>query len=287
MISLYILLIASVVAIFGLFVTIFARVKKIDRSKRMGHFFLTFGIIVALFAGFSINKEKEAHQAAQDHQKKVQAEQIYDAELVHLSDKKVKIKDGEAKVTIHVSKNTAVKVSSNHEQLHDLNYKPNKSKKDIKVTFVMPGKYTVKATRGQNKITKHITVQKDDQKKVGESTSTSVSEAEIVEPASEEVVEEPAVTAKTSTEEAIDPGLTEDSAETDTAEAHVAPSYDETPNYTPTWTPEETPADTPASGTGEATTDTGAADTGTQGSEASDDAAGTEDSVVDDGSTVQ
>ena len=285
MISLYILLIASVVAIFGLFVTIFARVKKIDRSKRMGHFFLTFGIIVALFAGFSINKEKEAHQAAQDHQKKVQAEQIYDAELVHLSDKKVKIKDGEAKVTIHVSKNTAVKVSSNHEQLHDLNYKPNKSKKDIKVTFVMPGKYTVKATRGQNKITKHITVQKDDQKKVGESTSTSASEAEIVEPASE-IVEEPAVTEETSTEEAIDPGLTEDSAETDTAEAEVAPSYDETPNYTPTWTP-DTPADTLASDTGGAATDTGAADTGTQGSEASDDAAGTEDSVVDDGSAVQ
>ncbi|WP_258087764.1 hypothetical protein [Weissella fangxianensis] len=285
MISLYILLIASVVAIFGLFVTIFARVKKIDRSKRMGHFFLTFGIIVALFAGFSINKEKEAHQAAQDHQKKVQAEQIYDAELVHLSDKKVKIKDGKAKVTIHVSKNTAVKVSSNHEQLHDLNYKPNKSKKDIKVTFVMPGKYTVKATRGQNKITKHITVQKDDQKNVSESTSTSTSEEAIVEPSSE-VVEEPAVTEETSTEEAIDPGLTEDSAETDTAEAEVAPSYDETPNYTPTWTP-DTPADTPASDTGGAATDTGAADTGTQGSEASDDAAGTEDSVVDDGSAVQ
>lgn len=285
MISLYILLIASVVAIFGLFVTIFARVKKIDRSKRMGHFFLTFGIIVALFAGFSINKEKEAHQAAQDHQKKVQAEQIYDAELVHLSDKKVKIKDGEAKVTIHVSKNTAVKVSSNHEQLHDLNYKPNKSKKEIKVTFVMPGKYTVKATRGQNKITKHITVQKDDQKKVGESTSTSASEA-IEEPSSEAVVEEPAVTEETSTEEAIDPGLAEDSAETDTAEANVAPSYDETPNYTPTWTP-DTPADTPASGTGGAATDTGAADNGTQGSKASNDVVGTEDSVGDDGSAVQ
>ena len=285
MISLYILLIASVVAIFGLFVTIFARVKKIDRSKRMGHFFLIFGIIVALFAGFSINKEKEAHQAAQDHQKKVQAEQIYDAELVHLSDKKVKIKDGKAKVTIHVSKNTAVKVSSNHEQLHDLNYKPNKSKKDIKVTFVMPGKYTVKATRGQNKITKHITVQKDDQKKVSESTSTSTSEEAIVEPSSE-VVEEPAVTEETSTEEAIDPGLAEDSAETDTAETDVAPSYDETPNYTPTWTP-DTSAEMPISGTDGAATDTGAADTGTQGSETSDDAAGTEDSVVDDGSAVQ
>ena len=280
MISLYILLIASVVAIFGLFVTIFARVKKIDRSKRMGHFFLTFGIIVALFAGFSINKEKEAHQAAQDHQKKVQAEQIYDAELVHLSDKKVKIKDGEAKVTIHVSKNTAVKVSSNHKQLHDLSYKPNKSKKEIKVTFVMPGKYTVKATRGQNKITKHITVQKGDHKRVSESTSTSSSEA-IEEPSSEAVVEEPAVT-----EEAIDPGLAEDSAETDTAEANVAPSYDETPNYTPTWTP-DTPADTPASGTGGAATDTGATDNGKQGSEASNDVAGTEDSVGDDGSAVQ
>ena len=280
MISLYILLIASVVAIFGLFVTIFAHVKKIDRSKRMGHFFLTFGIIVALFAGFSINKEKEAHQAAQDHQKKVQAEQIYDAELVHLSDKKVKIKDGEAKVTIHVSKNTAVKVSSNHKQLHDLSYKPNKSKKEIKVTFVMPGKYTVKATRGQNKITKHITVQKGDHKRVSESISTSSSEA-IEEPSSEAVVEEPAVT-----EEAIDPGLAEDSAETHTAEADVAPSYDETPNYTPTWTP-DTPADTPASGTGGAATDTGAADNGTQGSEASNDVAGTEDSVGDDGSAVQ
>lgn len=280
MISLYILLIASVVAIFGLFVTIFAHVKKIDRSKRMGHFFLTFGIIVALFAGFSINKEKEAHQAAQDHQKKVQTEQIYDAELVHLSDKKVKIKDGEAKVTIHVSKNTAVKVSSNHKQLHDLSYKPNKSKKEIKVTFVMPGKYTVKATRGQNKITKHITVQKGDHKRVSESTSTSSSEA-IEEPSSEAVVEEPAVT-----EEAIDPGLAEDSAETDTAEADVGPSYDETPNYTPTWTP-DTPADTPASGTGGAATDTGATDNGKQGSEASNDVAGTEDSVGDDGSAVQ
>ena len=32
MISLYILLIASIIAIFGLFVTIFAHVKKIDRE---------------------------------------------------------------------------------------------------------------------------------------------------------------------------------------------------------------------------------------------------------------
>ena len=278
MISLYILLIASVVAIFGLFVTIFARVKKIDRSKRMGHFFLTFGIIVALFAGFSINKEKEAHQAAQDHQKKVQAAQIYDAELVHLSDKKVKIKDGEAKVTIHVSKNTAVKVSSNNEQFHDLNYKPNKSKKDIKVTFVMPGKYTVKATRGQNKITKHITVQKDDQKKVSESTSTSASEEAIVEPSSE-VVEEPAVTEETSTEEAIDPGLTEDSAETDTAEAEVEPSYEEAPNYTPTWTP-DTDSNMPAGDTGTVADD---GETDTKGNGASS----IERSVVDDGSVVQ
>ena len=278
MISLYILLIASVVAIFGLFVTIFARVKKIDRSKRMGLFFLTFGIIVALFAGFSINKEKEAHQAAQDHQKKVQAAQIYDAELVHLSDKKVKIKDGEAKVTIHVSKNTAVKVSSNNEQFHDLNYKPNKSKKDIKVTFVMPGKYTVKATRGQNKITKHITVQKDDQKKVSESTSTSASEEAIVEPSSE-VVEEPAVTEETSTEEAIDPGLTEDSAETDTAEAEVEPSYEEAPNYTPTWTP-DTDSNMPAGDTGTVADD---GETDTKGNGASS----IERSVVDDGSVVQ
>lgn len=283
MISLYILLIASIVAIFGLFVTIFAHVKKIDRSKRMGHFFLTFGVIVALFAGFSINKEKEAHQAAEDHQKRVQAEQIYDAELIHLSAKKVTIKDGEAKVTIHVSKNTAVKIYSNHEQLHDLEYKPNNSKKDIKITFVMPGKYTVKATRGQNRIIKHITVSKDNHKKVTASTSTSSSSSEVVEETSSEpVVDDSAVSEETSTEETIvDPSLA-DSAATDTTTTDVTPSYD----YTPTWTPDTsagTTTTTPATGDGSDDTGTQESDStsGTEGSTS------TSDTTVDSSNTVQ
>lgn len=274
MISLYILLIASIVAIFGLFVTIFAHVKKIDRSKRMGHFFLTFGVIVALFAGFSINKEKEAHQAAEDHQKRVQAEQIYDAELIHLSAKKVTVKDGEAKVTIHVSKNTAVKIYSNHEQLHDLEYKPNNSKKYIKITFVMPGKYTVKATRGQNRIIKHITVSKDNHKKVTASTSTSSSSSEVVEETSSEpVVDDSAVSEETSTEETVvDPSLA-DSAATDTTTTDVTPSYD----YTPTWTPDTsagTTTTTPATGDGSADTGTQESDStgGTEGSTSTSDA---------------
>ncbi|MDF8367403.1 hypothetical protein G9406_07390 [Weissella paramesenteroides] len=282
MISLYILLIASIVAIFGLFVTIFAHVKKIDRSKRMGHFFLTFGVIVALFAGFSINKEKEAHQAAEDHQKRVQAEQIYDAELIHLSAKKVTIKDGEAKVTIHVSKNTAVKIYSNHEQLHDLEYKPNNSKKDIKITFVMPGKYTVKATRGQNRIIKHITVSKDNHKKVTASTSTSSSSSEVVEETSSEpVVDDSAVSEETSTEETVvDPGLA-DSAATDTTTTDVTPSYD----YTPTWTPDTTTT-TPATGAGTTTGD-GSADTSTPQESGSTESTSTSDATVDSNNTPQ
>lgn len=283
MISLYILLIASIVAIFGLFVTIFAHVKKIDRSKRMGHFFLTFGVIVALFAGFSINKEKEAHQAAEDHQKRVQAEQIYDAELIHLSAKKVTVKDGEAKVTIHVSKNTAVKIYSNHEQLHDLEYKPNNSKKDIKITFVMPGKYTVKATRGQNRIIKHITVSKDNHKKVTATTSTSSSSSEVVEETSSEpVVDDSAVSEETSTEETVvDPGLA-DSAATDTTTTDVTPSYD----YTPTWTPDtsaDTTTTTPATGTG--STDTGTQESGTTGG--TEESTSTSDATVDSSNTAQ
>lgn len=282
MISLYILLIASIVAIFGLFVTIFAHVKKIDRSKRMGHFFLTFGVIVALFAGFSINKEKEAHQAAEDHQKRVQAEQIYDAELIHLSAKKVTIKDGEAKVTIHVSKNTAVKIYSNHEQLHDLEYKPNNSKKDIKITFVMPGKYTVKAIRGQNRIIKHITVSKDNHKKVTVSTSTSSSSSEVVaETSSEPVVDDSAVSEETSTEETVvDPGLS-DSAGTDTTTTDVTPSYD----YTPTWTPDTTTT-TPATGAGTTTGD-GSADTSTPQESGSTESTSTSDATVDSSNTAQ
>ncbi|KAA8442518.1 hypothetical protein FKV75_00985 [Weissella paramesenteroides] len=289
MISLYILLIASIVAIFGLFVTVFAHVKKIDRSKRMGHFFLTFGVIVALFAGFSINKEKEAHQAAEDHQKRVQAEQIYDAELIHLSAKKVTIKDGEAKVTIHVSKNTAVKIYSNHEQLHDLEYKPNNSKKDIKITFVMPGKYTVKATRGQNRIIKHITVSKDNHKKVTASTSTSSSSSEVVEETSSEpVVDDSAVSEETSTEETVvDPALA-DSAATDTTTTDVTPSYD----YTPTWTPDTsagTTTTTPATGAGTTTGD-GSADNGTQGSDSTSgtgESTSTADATGDSSNTAQ
>lgn len=282
MISLYILLIASIVAIFGLFVTIFAHVKKIDRSKRMGHFFLTFGVIVALFAGFSINKEKEAHQAAEAHQKRVQAEQIYDAELIHLSAKKVTIKDGEAKVTIHVSKNTAVKIYSNHEQLHDLEYKPNNSKKDIKITFVMPGKYTVKATRGQNRIIKHIKVSKDNHKKVTASTSTSSSSSEVVEErSSEPVVDDSAVSEETSTEETVvDPGLA-DSAATDTTTTDVTPSYD----YTPTWTPDTTTT-TPATGAGTTTGD-GSADTSTPQESGSTESTSTSDATVDSSNTAQ
>lgn len=166
MVSLYILLIAAVIAIFGLIVIMFSYIKKVDRSMRMGRFFLVFGIIIMIISGLSVNKEKKAHQAAIDHQEKMQSQQIYDAALVHVNDKKVHVKNGQAKVTIRTSANVAIKVHSNQEQLHDLNYKSTKKKKDIKVSFVMPGEYTVTATRGQNKVIKRIIVLKDDQKNI-------------------------------------------------------------------------------------------------------------------------
>ncbi|KAA8432915.1 hypothetical protein ACFQGR_03570 [Weissella sagaensis] len=245
MISLYILLIAVVVAIFGLFVTIFSWVKKVDRSKRMGHFFLVFGIIVALVAGFSMNKEHAARQAAIDHQKQIRADQMYDAKLVHLSAKKVRIDDGQAKIKIHVSKNTAIKITSSHKQLRDLDYKPNKVAKDILVTFVMPGKYTVTATRGENKVVKHMTILKDHDKHVAVSSSEESSSEEVVEssvaepviPDTEEVSEE------SSSEEEIVPSEEEvpDNTTPDTGvEQAPVPAA---PSYQPVWTPsyEETP----------------------------------------------
>lgn len=245
MISLYVLLIAIVVAIFGLFVTIFSWVKKVDRSKRMGHFFLVFGVIVALVAGFSMNKEHAARQAAIDHQKQIRADQMYDAKLVHLSAKKVRIDDGQAQIKIHVSKNTAIKITSSHKQLRDLDYKPNKAAKDILVTFVMPGKYTVTATRGENKIVKHMTILKDDDKHIAVSSSEETTSEEVVEssvaepviPDTEEVIEEP------SSEEAIVPSeeVVPDNTTPDTGiEQAPVPA---TPSYQPVWTPsyDETP----------------------------------------------
>ena len=170
MISLYILLVAAVLVIFGLVVIIFSHIKKIDRSMRMGRFFLVFGIIVMIISGLFMNTEKRAHQAAINHQEKVQSQQIYDAALVHISDETVYVKSGQAKVTIRTSENVAIKVHSNHEQLHDLNYKSTREKKNIKVTFVMPGEYTVTATRGQNKVIKHIVVLKDNHKNIHENS---------------------------------------------------------------------------------------------------------------------
>ncbi|MGO3468668.1 MAG: hypothetical protein ACTIMJ_04970 [Weissella hellenica] len=245
MISLYILLIAIVVAIFGLFVTIFSWVKKVDRSKRMGHFFLVFGVIVAVVAGFSMNKEHAARQAAIDHQKQIRADQMYDAKLVHLSAKKVRIDDGQAQIKIHVSKNTAIKITSSHKQLRDLDYKPNKAAKDILVTFVMPGKYTVTATRGEDKIVKHMTILKDDDKHVAVSSSEETASEDVVEssvaepviPDTEEVIEEP------SSEEAIVPSeeVVPDNTTPDTGvEQAPVPAA---PSYQPVWTPsyDETP----------------------------------------------
>ena len=267
MISLYILLIAIVVAIFGLFVTIFSWVKKIDRSKRMGHFFLFFGIVVALVAGFSINKEHDAHQAAVEHQKQIRADQMYDAELVHLSTKKVRIKDGQAKIKIHVSKNTAIKITSSHKQLHDLNYKPNEAKKDILITFVMPGKYTVMATRGENKVVKHMTVLKDTGKQVSTSSSESSSSVEVSESASsesEEVVSdtEETVSEESSSEEVVpsEPEVSEST--TPAPDTSVVPDPVPAPSYQPVWTPS---SETPATGN----SDSGSSDNA--GSEASED----------------
>lgn len=265
MISLYILLIAIVVAIFGLFVTIFSWVKKVDRSKRMGHFFLVFGVIVAVVAGFSMNKEHAARQAAIDHQKQIRADQMYDAKLVHLSAKKVRIDDGQAQIKIHVSKNTAIKITSSHKQLRDLDYKPNKAAKDILVTFVMPGKYTVTATRGENKIVKHMTILKDDDKHVAVSSSEETTSEEVVEssvtepviPDTEEVIEEP------SSEEAIVPSeeVVPDNTTPDTGvEQAPVPAA---PSYQPVWTPsyDETPnADGNGGNTDGSDTTTGASD---------------------------
>ena len=281
MISLYILLIAVVVAIFGLFVTIFSYVKKIDRSKRMGHFFLVFGVIVAVIAGLSINKEKQAHQAALEHQEKLRSEQIYDAGLVHISNKKLRIKNGKATATIHVSKDTSINIHSNHEQLHDLNYKPNKGKKDIRVTFVMPGKYSVTATRGQNKIVKKILVLKGTHKKGLESSSQVVTEK-----SNEEIIEEPTVPVETSTESVTDYGL---------AEADTANSSEEDDDYVPTWTPEpDVSTNTSITGSTDVTADDDTVATEKSGGEVvgyADDSAdistGINESSAENGNTVQ
>lgn len=246
MIILYILLIASVVAIFGLIVTIFSHIKKVNRSKRMGHFFLVFGVIIAIIAGFSMNKEKEAHQAAIAHQKKLQAEQIYDAGLVHINDRKVRIKNGQAKVMIYVSANTMIKIHSSHEQLHDLDYKPNKEKRDVRVTFVMPGKYTVTATRGQNKVVKYITVLKSNQRKT---TSSSLSSSEIVSEASDDTAAEGTTVEDTSSETVVEPDITV-SDSTDTTVTEVTPSTD----YQPVWTPSTDTTTTDSSATADGTT---------------------------------
>lgn len=246
MISLYILLIASVVAIFGLIVTIFSHIKKVNRSKRMGHFFLVFGVIIAIVAGFSMNKEKEAHQAAIAHQKKLQTEQIYDAGLVHINDRKVRIKNGQAKVMIYVSANTTIKIHSSHEQLHDLDYKPNKEKRDVRVTFVMPGKYTVTATRGQNKVVKYITVLKSNQRKT---TSSSSSSSEIVSETSDDTAAEDTTVEDTSSETVVEPDVTV-SDSTDTTVTEVTPSTD----YQPVWTPSTDTTTTDSSATADGTT---------------------------------
>lgn len=246
MISLYILLIASVVAIFGLIVTIFSHIKKVNRSKRMGHFFLVFGVIIAIIAGFSMNKEKEAHQAAIAHQKKLQVEQIYDAGLVHINDRKVRIKNGQAKVMIYVSANTRIKIHSSHEQLHDLDYKPNKEKRDVRVTFVMPGKYTVTATRGQNKVVKYITVLKSNQRKTTPSSSSS---SEIVSETSDDTAAEGTTVEDTSSETVVEPDITV-SDSTDTTVTEVTPSTD----YQPVWTPSTDTTTTDSSATADGTT---------------------------------
>ena len=231
----------------------------------MGHFFLVFGLIVALIAGFSMNKEKEAHQAAIAHQEKLQAEQMYDAGLVHLSDKQVRIKDGQAKVTIHVSANTTIKIHSSHEQLHDLDYKPIKEKKDIRVTFVMPGKYTVTATRGQTKVVKHIMVLKNNHKKATSSTSPS-SSSELVESesSSETIVKDPTESEETSSETVVDPSIA-DTATTDTGVTDVTPSTD----YQPGWTPSES---TPQTGGGTNGTTNNSSDSAPTTSETSESA---------------
>lgn len=246
MISFYILLIASVVAIFGLIVTIFSHIKKVNRSKRMGHFFLVFGVIIAIIAGFSMNKEKEAHQAAIAHQKKLRTEQIYDAGLVHINDRKVRIKNGQAKVTIYVSANTTIKIHSSHEQLHDLDYKPNKEKGDVRVTFVLPGKYTVTATRGQNKVVKYITVLKSNQRKT---TSSSSSSSEIVSETSDDTAAEDTTVEDTSSETVVEPDVTV-SDSTDTTVTEVTPSTD----YQPVWTPSTDTTTTDSSATADGTT---------------------------------
>lgn len=252
MISLYILLIANGVAIFGLIVTVFSHIKKVDRSKRMGHFFLVFGVIVAVIAGFSINKENEAHQAAIFHQKKLQAEQIYDAGLVHISDKQVRIKHGQAKVTFYVSANTKIKIHSNHEQLHDLDYKPIKEKKNIRVTFVMPGGYTVTATRGQNKIVKHITVIKANPKKV--TSASSLSSSEVISQTSDDMTVSETVESDVgdaSSETVVEPDITESDTMAPTV-TEVSPSTD----YQPVWSPSTDTTTTDTTTTDTTTTDT-------------------------------
>lgn len=230
-----ILILSIAVLLLGIIIEITAYRKHIERSKKTGKTVIELGILFIVLAAAMLYHEQQTHATVARQQAEQRQAQIREAELIHLDKKDGVLSGGKYVVNVTVSKNTTVKVSEAKKLVQDITYPATDSEQTLQLTFVVAGKYTIVATRGEMVVKKTIVISKDKNKKLTNATTT-VNDTEL---SSEVIVDSTSDSAY----------VYSDSTVAETTDS----SYYATDSTTPTYTGDTTVTDGTTSSTADTT----------------------------------
>lgn len=167
-----VLILSITVLLLGIIIEITAYRKHIERSKKTGKTVIELGILFIVVAVAMLYHEQQTHATVARQQAEQRQAQIREAELIHLDKKDGVLSGGKYVVNVTVSKNTTVKVSEAKKLVQDITYPATDSEQTLQLTFVVAGKYTIVATRGEMVVKKTIVISKDKNKKLTNATTT-------------------------------------------------------------------------------------------------------------------
>lgn len=167
-----VLILSITVLLLGIIIEITAYRKHIERSKKTGKTVIELGILFIVVAVAMLYHEQQTHATVARQQAEQRQAQIREAELIHLDKKDGVLSGGKYVVHVTVSKNATVKVSEAKKLVQDITYPATDREQTLQLTFVVAGKYTIVATRGEMVVKKTIVISKDKNKKLTNATTT-------------------------------------------------------------------------------------------------------------------
>lgn len=164
------MVISGVLGVIGLTV-LFVGIKQIKKMKQdtsepstgrpklmmiVGAIVVVAAVLVMTIGTLLVSGEKKEKQATKES-----ISSSKEQNFLSVDTKTVTLKEGKAKITIELDKDTKLEIKNMNGSVDSIKYEPKTHSQKLNVVFVVAGKYELLATKNKKKIIEKVTVKQD------------------------------------------------------------------------------------------------------------------------------